>query len=214
MRSDNATPGQRQLPTFISDARQKQIVDTTIETLAEVGYGRASLAEIAKRAGISKSVILYHFKGGKDELLEKVVEDIYARGFQEAFPQVAAEPTFGGMLRRSIEGNVRWIAAHPRWIAALSEIFSNFRREDGSPRYSFADNEPIIEGLEMILREGQKAGEFRDFPTRPMALTIRAAIDQIPAVLEGFPGIDPDAYAVDLADVFDAATRRTYSPVS
>ncbi|MEX0781477.1 MAG: TetR/AcrR family transcriptional regulator [Dehalococcoidia bacterium] len=207
MRSDNATQGQRAVPTFISDARQKQIVDCAIEALAEVGYARASLAEIAKRAGISKGVILYHFKG-KDGLLEKVVDDIYARGFQESFPQVAAEPTFQGMLRRSIESNVRWIAAHPQWIAALSEIFSNYRREDGSPRYSFADNAPIIEGLEMILSQGQKSGEFRDFPTRPMALTIRAAIDQLPAVLEGFPGVDPDAYAVQLADIFDAATRR------
>ncbi|MGH8430951.1 MAG: TetR/AcrR family transcriptional regulator, partial [Solimonas sp.] len=81
MRSENATPGQRQLPTFISDARQRQIVDCAIEALAEVGYARASLAEIAKRAGISKGVILYHFKG-KDDLLEKVVDDIYVRGFQ------------------------------------------------------------------------------------------------------------------------------------
>lgn len=209
MRSDNATHGQRPVPSFISDARQKQIVDTAIETLAEVGYGRTSLAEIAKRAGISKSVILYHFKGGKDELLEKVVEDIYARGFHEQFPQIAAESTFRQMLRRSIEANVRWIAAHPQWIAALSEIFSNFRRDDGSPRFSFADNGPIIEGLEMMLRQGQESGEFRHFPTRPMALTIRAAIDQVPAVLEGFPETDPDAYAEQLADVFDAATRRS-----
>ncbi|MEX1103276.1 MAG: TetR/AcrR family transcriptional regulator [Dehalococcoidia bacterium] len=207
MRSDNATPGQRAVPTFISDARQKQIVDCAVEALAEVGYGRASLAEIAKRAGISKGVILYHFKD-KESLLETVVEDIYARGFQENFPQTAAEPTFRGMLRRSIETNVRWIVAHPQWIAALSEIFSNFRRDDGSPRYSFADNAPIIEGVEMILSQGQKSGEFRDFPTRPMALTIRAAIDQVPAALEGFPNVDPDAYAVQLADIFDAATRR------
>jgi AcrR family transcriptional regulator len=208
MRSENATRGQRQVPTFISDARQKQIVDAAIATLAEVGYARASLAEIAKRAGTSKGVILYHFKGGKDELLEKVVEDIYARGFQENFPQVASEPTYRGMLRRSIETNVRWIAAHPQWIAALDAIFSGFRRDDGTPRYSFADNEAIIEGQEMILREGHRAGEFREFPTRPMALTIRAAIDQVPAVLEGFPETDADAYAVELADIFDAATRK------
>jgi AcrR family transcriptional regulator len=207
VRSENATPGRREPPTFISDARQKQIVDCAIETLAEVGYARASLAVIARRAGISKSVILYHFKD-KEELLEKVVDDIYARGFQESFPQVVAEPTFRGMLRRSIETNVRWIAAHPQWIAALSEIFSGFRREDGSPRYSFADNEPIIEGVEMILRGGQEAGEFRDFPTRPMALTIRAAIDQLPGI-RGIPGDRPDRHAVDLADIFDAATRMT-----
>lgn len=209
MRSENATPGQEaRLPTFISDARQKQIVDAAIEALADVGYGRASLAEIARRAGTSKGVILYHFKGGKDELLEKVVDDIYARGFQENFPQVASEPTFRKMLRRSIESNVRWIAAHPQWIRALDEIFSNHRRDDGSPRYSYADNEPLIQGQEMMLREGQKSGEFRDFPTRPMALAIRAVIDQVPTVLSSFAQMDADEYATDLADIFDAATRR------
>ena len=41
-----------------------------IEVLAELGYAQTSFARIAERAGISKSVISYHF-AGKDELLDR-----------------------------------------------------------------------------------------------------------------------------------------------
>ncbi len=39
--------------TFIEEARRSQIVAAAIETLAELGYGKASMAQIAKRAQIA-----------------------------------------------------------------------------------------------------------------------------------------------------------------
>ena len=75
MRSKSSTPV-REEPTFIEAARRTQIVMCAIETLAEVGFQRASLAEIAKHAGISKSVISYYF-ASKDDLIAQVVTAVY-----------------------------------------------------------------------------------------------------------------------------------------
>ena len=41
--------------TVTASARRAQIVTAAIDTIAELGYGNASLARIAKRAGISST---------------------------------------------------------------------------------------------------------------------------------------------------------------
>ncbi|HEX5408105.1 MAG TPA: helix-turn-helix domain-containing protein, partial [Pseudonocardiaceae bacterium] len=68
MRSNNEPSGR----TFADEARRKQLVECAIEVIAEQGFAQASLARIAQRAGVAKSVVLYHF-ANKDELVEQVL---------------------------------------------------------------------------------------------------------------------------------------------
>jgi len=77
MRSVDGPNGQ-DARSFVETARRQQIVECAIDAIAEVGYGRASLAEVARRAGVSKSLLLYHF-AGKDELVDEVVRAVYER---------------------------------------------------------------------------------------------------------------------------------------
>src|SRR6516164_9154357 len=51
------------------DARRVQLVEVTIDSLAEVGYVGTTLAEIAGRAGVSPGLVAHYF-GEKDGLLE------------------------------------------------------------------------------------------------------------------------------------------------
>src|SRR3954468_23640466 len=53
-------------------ARRDQLVASAIQLIAEQGHARASLSRIAKRAGVSKAAVLYHFKT-KDDLLDAVL---------------------------------------------------------------------------------------------------------------------------------------------
>ena len=69
-----------QARTVTEQARRKQIVDAAIETIAEIGYAKASFARIAERAGLSSTgLISYHF-ANKSELIEQaalsVITDI------------------------------------------------------------------------------------------------------------------------------------------
>ena len=72
-------PGAASERTFIETARRAQIVAAAIDTLAEVGYARASLGRIAQRIGISRGLISYHF-AGKDELMTEVVREVLEQG--------------------------------------------------------------------------------------------------------------------------------------
>ncbi|HXU23401.1 MAG TPA: TetR family transcriptional regulator, partial [Tepidiformaceae bacterium] len=80
-------PGGRPEPTFIEAARRAQLIDAAIDTLVEFGYARTTMAEIARRANISKSVISYYFES-KETLLEQVVESVYRAGAETVAARV------------------------------------------------------------------------------------------------------------------------------
>ncbi len=87
MRIKNKPDGQSR-PTFTEAARRTQIIECAIETLATLGYAQASLAHIAKRAGISKGVIVYYFSS-KEELFEQVIQATADRCATHGHPDVA-----------------------------------------------------------------------------------------------------------------------------
>lgn len=211
MRSKNITAG-RETPTFIEAARRAQIIDAAVDTLVELGYARATMAEIARRAGISKSVISYYFES-KDVLLEKVVESIYQAGAGAVKERVLPASSAMLALRTWIRTDVEFIAAHPREITAVAEIALGMRAPDGGPRWDASSGEWMVESVETLFRFGQKSGEFRPFPTRVMAVTLRSAIDRVSFELMTNPDMDMKEYADELITIFELATRNPgYEP--
>jgi len=203
VRSENDPDGQRP-PSFIEAARRAQIVQCAIDTIAELGYGRASLARIAGRAGVSKGVISYHF-AGKDDLIEQVVASVLEAARAEMIPAIEAEPTARGKLRAYIESNLGFMRTHERAVRALVEIASGSAPE-GVPTLDLIGREDAVAALQRILRLGQQSGEFEDFSTRVMAVSIRSAIDAVPAQLMADPDLNVEGYARELADLFDRAS--------
>jgi AcrR family transcriptional regulator len=209
MRTKNNTDGQNR-PTFTEAARRAQIVECAIETLATLGYAQASLAQIAQRAGISKGVIVYYFSS-KEELFAQVVKEIYTAGADFIRPQFVAQPTATLKLRTYIQTNVAYIGTHPLQMMAIREIALNWRTPEGAPRFRDANEEPALQALEALLRHGQHNGEFRTFDPLVMAVTIRQAIDAVPRLLAANPPLDVEAYARELATLFERATALTAS---
>jgi AcrR family transcriptional regulator len=197
----------RDEPTFIEAARRTQIVRCAIDAIAELGFERASLAEIAKRARISKSVISYYF-AGKDELIEQVVADVYALGGSEMLALIEKETTAAGMLRAYIAGNIAFMGAHRKDVQAIVEITSSFRTPDGKPRLDVTDIDHVYTDLEKLLLWGQETGEFRTFSASVMTHAIRGAIDALPTRLAVQPDLDLASFTSELTDLFDNATRK------
>ncbi|GAA4902358.1 TetR/AcrR family transcriptional regulator [Streptomonospora salina] len=206
MRSEGSSSGQS-ARTFTEEARRAQIVECAIDTIADVGYGQASLAGIAKRAGISKGVISYHF-AGKDELIERVVEHVYTKSAENMAHRLHDQPTAAATLRVYLTASIEFIRDHPREIAVIGDIVVNHRAPDGSLRYGVHTDEPLIAPLRELFEAGQRSGEFRAFAPEPMARVLRAAIDSTSSQVLTFPDFDADAYARELATTFDVATRK------
>jgi TetR/AcrR family fatty acid metabolism transcriptional regulator len=206
MRQDSGSDGQKSR-TFIEAARRAQIVAAAIETIAELGYGQASLARIAERAGTSKGVISYHF-ASKDDLIREIIAEVVARGEAYMVPRILAETSGRGMLRAYIESNLAFIRDHRNHLTAFLDIFLNARDDDGRPLVEEKALDYMVTSLEQVLAHFQALGQFRpDFDPHAMAMAIRGTIDQVPPQLTRHPDLDIDGYARELAALFELATR-------
>ena len=199
MRANTAEDSGR---TFTENARRKQIVQAAIETIAELGYTKASFAEIAKRAGLSsKGLISYHF-ASKEELVERIVLEVYSELRAFMTERLDAQPTAAATLRAYIEGNIEFAVARSAQMKALMDIFVS-----GGLAYDADNDSATMSPLEGILRQGQENGEFRDFDVEIVATSIQRAVEGPNFMLMRRPDLDLAAYSAELVTLFDLATR-------
>ncbi|NUT02251.1 MAG: TetR family transcriptional regulator [Hamadaea sp.] len=182
-------------------------MESAIECIAELGYARASFAQIAQRAGISSTrLISYHFEG-KEDLIRAVVHEALRAAGAYMHPLLQAQTSPSAMLATYITSNLDFIRTHPAHIRAVLEIAANTRPDSGVSAVE-PDSASPVALLEQLFRHGQEVGEFRAFDQRVMALTLRAAIDAAVGELAARPDLDLDAYARELVALFDRATRK------
>ncbi len=178
-----------------------------IDTIAEVGYARASLGHIAARIGISRGLISYHF-AGKDELMKEAISEVLAQARAYMEPRILAESSGPGVVRAYIESNLAFMREHRNYLIAVVEILRHRVAAEGRRRARGTNPEVAARPLVDLLASSQAAGVLRpDFDPRVMAIAIRAAIDAVPPLLSLDPEFDIDNYAKEIANVFELATR-------
>ncbi|MFH9548437.1 TetR/AcrR family transcriptional regulator [Streptomyces sp. NPDC017435] len=83
-------------------ARKAEIVRAARDSFAENGYAKASLRDIAERAGITHAGLLHHFRN-KDELLTEVLArrdaEEWRQGLEEVEGPHQLAPYLGGLMR-------------------------------------------------------------------------------------------------------------------
>jgi AcrR family transcriptional regulator len=196
--------------TFIETARRAQIVTAAIDTIADGGYGGASFARIAERAGISRGLISYHF-ADKDDLMKEVVHQAAEEAKAYIRPRILAESTGPEMIRAYIGSNLAFMRDHRNNVIAMIEIA---RSTDGQ-RIFYGDTDVIdaVGALEHLLSAFQAAGQFRaDFDPHVMAIAVRATIEAASSRLALDAEFDIDNYAQEIATTFDLATRIEVMP--
>ncbi|NEA98706.1 TetR/AcrR family transcriptional regulator [Streptomyces sp. SID13726] len=89
-------------PYAKTPARRAEIVRAARDSFAEKGFAKASLRDIAERAGITHAGLLHHFRS-KDELLAAVLADRDAEEWRQGLAEVdhpaRLGPYLGALLR-------------------------------------------------------------------------------------------------------------------
>lgn len=190
-----------------ANERRTQIVAATIETIADLGYQRASFARIAERAQLSSTrLISYHF-ADKDELMRAVIVDVSTQLRAFISEQIQDTPDHRSKLCTYIRSRVEFTATHRGQMDALMSIFLESRGPAEQSSEDSVAERNAFSFVEGILGDGQRSGEFRSFDTFVMAATIQRAIDSLPFLLRAAPNLDMDLYANELITTFDLATR-------
>jgi TetR/AcrR family transcriptional regulator, fatty acid metabolism regulator protein len=196
---------------FIETARRAQIVDCATDVIAELGYTRTSLAQIAKRADVSTGVILYYFHS-KEELVQEV--RLSCTTFFENFIKERIDAaTATSALRSFVRANVALLAAYPKKMLAVRHInFATIEEtglKPGSPM-----EEPRKVALLSILRRGQEAGEFRSFDPPTVVLAIMGALNSIPWQYSIVPDLNLDLYTTEIVELFHRAIRADNAEIT
>ncbi len=194
--------------TFTEEARRRQIIDCTIELVADRGPAGTSLSGIAARAGISKAAVLYHF-ASKDAVMDATMRHVLVSYADAVGERVDAADGPEPMLVAYLRGAVGYLREHPSHVRVLVEGL--VRDRDGARE--LAPGAPARasrwQGVASILELGQQAGVFRSFDPRVLALVIGGALDGVVAEWIGDPGLDLDAAAAELETAVLLAVRST-----
>lgn len=190
--------------SFTTTARRAQIVEAAIRVIARDGLSKASFGRIATEAGLSSAgMISYHF-ADKDELLT-VLSDVALGDCVaaiEAAVAAADEPAQG--LTAYLTSFVRWQDTHRDEVDALWRLSAGWKRP-GEPA---AFDEGLLRApLLRVLRAGREAGTFRPVPVEWTAHTILCAVEGYQQAMHDYPGLDADAYAAMLVDLFESGLR-------
>jgi TetR/AcrR family transcriptional regulator, fatty acid metabolism regulator protein len=193
--------------TFTDLARRAQIAQCAAEAIAEAGYADASMAEIARRAGVAKSVVSYHFSD-KAELMGEVLRTALATYAKFMEPRMAGATSVLDKLRAYLTGTADYVAEHRSLHVAVIEIAFN-ATSDGRPLVATMPLQAPEPSVEDILRQGQRGGELRDFDVEVVAGVMRSAITHAMVMRQrADPGTDLGAYADELMRLFDHGIRR------
>ena len=200
-----ASDGRR---TFTDLARRAQMALCAAEAIAELGYAEASMAEIARRAGVAKSVVSYHF-ADKEELMGEVLRTALATYAEFMKPRMAVAATAFDKLRAYVTGTAGYIVEHRSLHLAVIEIAFNATSADGRPLVATMPLRAPEPSVEEILRAGQRDGEFREFDVDVVGGVVRSAVTHAMVMrLRGDPGTDIGAFAEELVRLFDLGVRR------
>jgi betaine-aldehyde dehydrogenase len=112
------------------DARRKQLIQATIESLADVGFAACTLGDIAKRAGVSQGLFAHYF-GDKDGLLEATLRSMAARLGRAAAARLRAASTPRERIQAVIDANLAPEEFDKRtcsvWLAFWGQVLHSAR---------------------------------------------------------------------------------------
>lgn len=196
--------------SFIAEARRAQIIEAAIKTLDEIGYVQASLAQIAKRAGISTALISYHFRD-KDDLMNRVLMYLLEESNSYVLERVHQHSTPEDQLNAFIVASLAYQGTHRARNSALVEIIFNARTAENIPYYKLDDDEeePLLRELQQILRDGQEEGAFGKFNVDVMCSLIQGAIGEYMLTTNVAHKVDLETYSHELVKIVRQAFRSS-----
>ncbi|MCB1388123.1 MAG: TetR/AcrR family transcriptional regulator [Rhodobacteraceae bacterium] len=116
-------------PRFMSrDARRQQLIEATIDTLAQRGFSRTTLTEVARTAGLSHGLVLFHFET-KEKLLAETLAHLaeeYRANWTAALAAAGPEPAhqLNALIEADFDLKVFTPARLAAWCAFWGEAQS------------------------------------------------------------------------------------------
>jgi TetR/AcrR family transcriptional regulator len=138
------------------EATRSAILDAAENAFLAKGFSETSTSEIARRAGVTKSLIHHHF-GSKEGLWEAVKVRRFSVYAEQQMQMLRDKEPTADLLRDSMKMYFRFLRANPEIVKMLAWMFvEQSQGEDCAD----LDKELTLAGIEKI-RQAQERGDLR-----------------------------------------------------
>jgi betaine-aldehyde dehydrogenase len=157
----------------LEEARRSQLIEVTVDSLADVGYVGTTLAQIARRAGVSPGLVAHYF-GDKDGLLEAAFRTLARNLAVRMRARLALAGTPRGRVQAVIDINLAPEEFDKRTGTAWLAFWGQVLHVRGLKRVQTAYQRRMLSNLRHDLRRLIPAAE-----ARTLAGMIAAMIDGV-----------------------------------
>lgn len=179
--------GGRTEPTFIEQARRKQILEASMTLFSRNGFDQTSLAEIADAVGVSKGVISYHFDGKRD-LGEEVIRHSLREYGSYVQERVAAKTGGRQKLIEFVDACLDYISEHADFYMMYFDVQGCFGTAEEKRSMLAFVNSRTRGLLTEIIEQGKNEGDIGEhLSTRNLADVVQAMIDGIQSQIAAEP---------------------------
>lgn len=174
------------------------MIQATIETVAEVGFHKASLARIAERMGIAKGGIIYHFSS-RDELVGAALQEVFDRLTRYLLGRLENAPSAREAAWLYVVSLVGYLDGHRDEVRLISEGFTATRSAESADEQVHTRWSGLADLLDAAVAETGCTG----VDTRVLAISVNGGIDALVVEAMRDPGFDLRAAGERLADMVD-----------
>lgn len=157
--------------------KRSAILDGAVRVFADKGFFNATVAEIARAAGVADGTIYLYFKS-KDELLLSIFDEKMAELCDAARAAIAGAPTAAEALRRVARLHLDSVERNPavaRVLIVELRQSSSFVQKAEKPSLT-----AYLALLAEVVSAGQRSGEFRtDVHPAAFKRALFGALDEI-----------------------------------
>src|SRR5438132_12702675 len=156
---DRQTPEIGHLQVARQSDKRARIIDAAIKVFAERGFHTATVAEIARVAGVADGTIYLYFKS-KDDLLLRLFDEKMTDLLAQLRAALAEEKSAPARLRRFIQLHLSLVERNPDLAAVLIvELRQRAQFIKAADRAKLA---AYVDLIAEVVRAGQESGELSD----------------------------------------------------
>jgi len=142
------------------EASRKLIVQAAVDSIAAEGLGRLTLDRVAERVGISRGLVVFHFKSKKN-LVEEVLQYLsiqYSSGWFVIIGEKDEDDI--SKLLRLIDYDIRFACENPKYLSAWQAFWGDSKGNQLFHELSVPRDEAYAEDMASLLAKISAAGGY------------------------------------------------------
>ncbi|MBO7743485.1 TetR/AcrR family transcriptional regulator [Paenibacillus sp. MWE-103] len=157
------------------DERRSAILLAAFKLFGQTGYAKATMKDIAAKAGVAQGLIGYHFGTKETLLVEAVREWMLNKGMKAAFAELDPHGSPAEILEQALLHVVKFRKENPEWFTLLINLWTESVNNDKLAAELRELYKEMKSGIMVILDRMELRMERRDQET--LASLIQAVFD-------------------------------------